>query len=83
MFLNCELAGTELTLKYFPDDPTGVANKGCATWVAQDYANLSTVWRPTLCAGFRVQDPGFWVQGSQVRVHNSGFRVQGVGFAPA
>jgi len=40
------VAGTELTLKYFPDDPTGVANKGCATWVAQDYANLSKVLAP-------------------------------------
>lgn len=39
--------GTELTLKYFPDDPTGVTNKGCASWIAQDYANLSTVMSPT------------------------------------
>jgi len=36
-------AGTELTLKYFPDDPQGLKNKGCSTWIAQDYANLSKV----------------------------------------
>lgn len=35
--------GTEFTLKYFPDDPQGVQNKGNSSWVAHDYANLHNV----------------------------------------
>eukprot|EP00960_Hanusia_phi_P048692 759103-Hanusia_phi.AAC.1 len=35
--------GTEFTLKYFPDDPQGVQNKGNSNWVAHDYANLHNV----------------------------------------
>jgi pyruvate kinase len=35
--------GTLLTLKYFPDDPQGLVNKGCPEWIAQDYADLSKV----------------------------------------
>jgi len=35
--------GKTLTLKYFPDDPQGVTNKGCPEWIAQDYADLSKV----------------------------------------
>ena len=27
--------GKTLTLKYFPDDPQGVTNKGCPEWIAQ------------------------------------------------
>lgn len=35
--------GSTLTLKYFPDDPQGMTNKGCSEWITQDYANLSKV----------------------------------------
>merc|ERR1711966_610486 len=35
--------GKTLTLKYFPDDPQGLTNKGCSEWISQDYANLSKV----------------------------------------
>ena len=35
--------GTLLTLKYFPDDPQGLVNKGCSEWITQDYADLSKV----------------------------------------
>ena len=35
--------GSTLTLKYFPDDPQGMVNKGCSEWITQDYANLSKV----------------------------------------
>ena len=35
--------GSTLTLKYFPDDPQGLVNKGCSEWISQDYANLSKV----------------------------------------
>jgi len=35
--------GKTLTLKYFPDDPQGMKNKGCSEWIAQDYAELHKV----------------------------------------
>jgi pyruvate kinase len=35
--------GKSVTLKYFPDDPQGMTNKGCSEWITQDYANLSKV----------------------------------------
>lgn len=40
------VAGTTFTLKHFPDDPTGLTNKGCPEWVAHDYANLHRVVQP-------------------------------------
>lgn len=35
--------GNTLTLKYFPDDPPGLVNKGCPEWIAHDYAELHKV----------------------------------------
>ena len=35
--------GNTLTLKYFPDDPPGLVNKGCSEWIAHDYAELHKV----------------------------------------
>jgi len=35
--------GNTLTLKYFPDDPQGLTNKGCPEWITQDYADLHKV----------------------------------------
>jgi len=35
--------GKSVTLKYFPDDPQGLTNKGCSEWITQDYGNLSKV----------------------------------------
>jgi len=35
--------GKTLTLKYFPDDPQGLTNKGCPEWISQDYAELHKV----------------------------------------
>jgi len=35
--------GSTFTLKYFPDDPCGMVNKGCSEWITQDYANFSKV----------------------------------------
>eukprot|EP00281_Chroomonas_sp_CCMP1168_P026970 CAMPEP_0206239964 /NCGR_PEP_ID=MMETSP0047_2-20121206/15677_1 /ASSEMBLY_ACC=CAM_ASM_000192 /TAXON_ID=195065 /ORGANISM="Chroomonas mesostigmatica_cf, Strain CCMP1168" /LENGTH=497 /DNA_ID=CAMNT_0053664697 /DNA_START=25 /DNA_END=1518 /DNA_ORIENTATION=+ len=40
------VAGTEFTFKYIPEDPKGLENKGCATWVCMDYPNLSKVLSP-------------------------------------
>lgn len=38
--------GSTLTLKYFPDDPPGMVNRGCPEWIAHDYAELHTVLTP-------------------------------------
>ena len=34
--------GKTLTLKYFPDDPQGMKNKGCSEWIAQ--VTRLTLW---------------------------------------
>lgn len=38
--------GSTLTLKYFPDDPPGMVNRGCPEWIAHDYAELHKVLSP-------------------------------------